>query len=181
MSCAESGEAATARAHENRASLIVSEPQFAAEFGERPSKIGRQCGIRRSFGSFRAGEDLLRPTQTQVSGIDADRLGNPGSGPSQEEKKCVIPASRYGPLVRRIQECVHFRSGQVTGGWNTVRLLGIANTRWAMASKLGSLTATWRKKDRIAVSAGVPCPRPVPPASAPHARESRAPRRGRGP
>jgi hypothetical protein len=38
------------------------------------------------------------------------------------------------------------------GACKSVRLLGMSSTRWAIASAPGSLAATCRKKDRMAVS-----------------------------
>src|SRR5437762_5243764 len=48
-----------------------------------------------------------------VGRIHADRLGNAGSGASQEEKKRVIPPSASNLAVWRVQKGIHFGVGQI--------------------------------------------------------------------
>jgi hypothetical protein len=62
--------------------------------------------------------------ESEVGGINPDCLGDPGPGASQEEKECVIPPTKYGGSIRRLQEGVHFGDGQMARGLHRRPLAG---------------------------------------------------------
>jgi hypothetical protein len=123
MRCSESCEPFTAGTDEYRRSFKGLDAPFFAELLQRAREIGSQ---RQDpfLSAFPAEEDVRRPIQPQVRGVDPDRLRHASASAREKQEERVVSPTRRGLLVGRTEQRIDGRRRQMARGLQHRALAG---------------------------------------------------------